>query len=270
MKSILTHLDASPRAGVRIAYAQELARLHGAELTLLYGVLPALLSTPWLAGEAMAYAASMLADLDQEQATRARATFDQAARRSPLGWADGGNAPYAALLQRALTSDLLVLGQADNQDALTGGLPPDLVPSLITDSGKPTLVLPFTGNFDPVVSDVLVAWKPAREAARAVAAALPWLRRAARVHVANQPEGEGSDVAALEHWLRLQGVTAPIQTHGIGGDDVGEALLSLAADTSAGLLVMGCYGHSRAREWVLGGASQVVLGSMTLPVLMVH
>lgn len=270
MKSILAHLDASPRASVRIAYAQELARLHGAELTTLYGVLPALLATPWLAGEAMAYAASMLADLDQEQGARARATFEQAARRGALGWVDAGSTPYPALLQHALTTDLLVLGQVDTKDALTGGLPPDLVPSLITDSGKPTLVLPFAGSFDPNVTEVLVAWKPAREAARAVTAALPWLRRAARVHVASRPEGDDSDGAAFEHWLRLHGVTAPIHTHGIGGGEVGEALLSLAADTNAGLLVMGCYGHSRAREWVLGGASRVVLGSMTLPVLMVH
>jgi nucleotide-binding universal stress UspA family protein len=53
-------------------------------------------------------------------------------------------------------------------------------------------------------------------------------------------------------------------------ESVGDALLSLAADTSADLLVMGCYGHTRAREWVLGGATRTVLKSMTLPVLMAH
>ena len=50
----------------------------------------------------------------------------------------------------------------------------------------------------------------------------------------------------------------------------GELMLSMAADVNAGLMVMGCYGHSRARELVLGGASRTVLGSMTLPVLMAH
>lgn len=275
MKSILVHLDASPRAAVRLALAQDLARQHGAELTALYGVLPSLLATPWLAGDAMAYAASMLADLDTEQAKRARASFDQAASRGELGWADGGSAPYASLLLHALTTDLLVLGQTDSSDGMTGGLPPDLVSSLITDSGKPTLVLPFVGRYEAAAADVLIAWKPTREAARAVTAALPWLRLAARVHIATRPEGdeEGSDrSAALQHWLRLHGVTAPIRPHGLGGGDVevGEALLSLAADTNAGLLVMGCFGHGRAREWVLGGASRVVLASMTLPVLMVH
>ncbi len=273
MKSVLVHLDASPRAAARLALAQDLARQHGAELNALYGVLPSLLATPWLAVDAMAYAASMLADLDAEQASRARASFDQAARRGKLGWVDGGSAPYAALLQRALTTDLLVLGQADANDSLTGALPPNLVPSLITDSGKPTLVLPFIGRCDATAADVLIAWKPTREAAHAVAAALPWLRRAARVHVASRPEGDEGDSdhgAALEHWLRLHGVTAPIEPHRLGDGEVGEALLSLAADRSAGLLVMGCYGHGRAREWLLGGASRVVLASMTLPVLMVH
>jgi nucleotide-binding universal stress UspA family protein len=53
-------------------------------------------------------------------------------------------------------------------------------------------------------------------------------------------------------------------------DAVGEALLSLVADTSADLLVMGCYGHSRAREWVLGGVTRSVLQAMTVPVLMSH
>jgi nucleotide-binding universal stress UspA family protein len=53
-------------------------------------------------------------------------------------------------------------------------------------------------------------------------------------------------------------------------DDVGDALLGLSRALGADLLVMGCYGHSRAREWVLGGATRSVLGSMHLPVLLVH
>jgi nucleotide-binding universal stress UspA family protein len=190
-----------------------------------------------------------------------------------MTWLDGGSAPYRTLLQRAPYADLIVLGQADRQDALTGALPPDLVPSSITDTGKPTLIVPFAGSFEGAPSRVLIAWKPTREAARAVAAALPWLRGATSVHVAARPEGDEGDADhadALTHWLQLQGVAAPVQTHGLGPGDVGEALLSLSADTSADLLVMGCYGHSRTREWVLGGATRSVLSSMTLPVLMAH
>ncbi len=285
MKSLLVHLDASPRSAVRLALAQRLARRHRAELTALYAVESALLAAPLSAVEGLGVAAEVLADLDRVQRERARAVFDQAGGDAAMRWVDAGDAPYPALLRHALTSDLLVLGQHDADDTLTGELPPELVPALIVDSGKPALVIPCVGNlagvmgadnagsFDAVPRDVLVAWKPTREAARAVAAAMPWLRQAARVHVAIQPEFDDGLVAldpALERWLQVHDVAAPVLCHRLGPGDAGEGLLSLAADIGAGLLVMGCYGHARAREWVLGGASRSVLRAMTLPVLMVH
>jgi nucleotide-binding universal stress UspA family protein len=279
MKSILVHLDASPRAAVRLALAQALASRHGAELDVLYGVVPSMLASPWAVGDSMAGAASLLADLDRQQIEQARERCEQTANTAGGArprWLDGGSSPYYRLLQRALYADLVVLGQADASDEQTGALPPDLVPGCINDSGRPALIVPCVGQFTAVPSQVLIAWKPAREAARAVTAALPCLRLATKVHVASRPEGgKGDDadfdhLAALVHALQLQGVTAAVQTHHLGPGDVGEALLSLAADTGAELLVMGCYGHSRAREWVLGGASRSVLRSMTLPVLMAH
>ncbi len=273
MKSILVHLDASPRSAVRLALAQELADRHGAELNAFYGVLPSLLASSWAAGEGVAAAAAVLADLDREQRERARALFEQAAARGRLNWLDGDMEPDWHLLQHALYADLLVLGQTDADDARTGALQPELVPAAISDTGKPTLVVPYAGAFEALPSRVLIAWKPTREAARALTAALPWLRQAETVHIATRPEADAGDlepVAALTHWLQLQGIAAAVRAHGLGPGDVGESLLSLAADTGAGLLVMGCYGHSRAREWVLGGASRSILRSMTLPVLMAH
>ncbi len=273
MKSILVHLDASPRAAVRLALAQRLASLHGAELTALYGVVPAMLAAPWTAGEGMATAASWLAELDREQRERARATFEKAAAQGAMRWLDGGSALNWSVQQHALYADLVVLGQTDPGDSLTGALPPDFVAASVSDSGKPSLVVPFAGLFEAQARQVLIAWKPTREAARAVSAALPWLRLATQVHIATRPDDDEADTdpaARLAHWLQVQGIEAPVQTHRLGSGDIGEALLSLAADISAELLVMGCYGHSRAREWVLGGASRDILRSMTLPVLMVH
>ena len=274
MKSILVHLDASPRAAVRLAAAQDLARHHDSEVTALYAVMPALLSTPWVSGEAMAGAAALLADVDRRQGERARATFKQAAARGSLAWAEaGGEMLLGAITHIALCNDLLVLGQRDASDPLTGAVPADLVPALVVDSGKPALVLPGVGSFPHIGRQPLLAWKPTLEAARAAAAALPWLRQAERVHLAcraGHDESAQTHTAALQHWLRLQGVLAPIELHSVGPGDAGEALLSLAADADADLLVMGCFGHSRAREWVLGGASRTVLETMTLPVLMAH
>jgi nucleotide-binding universal stress UspA family protein len=236
-------------------------------------VVPALLSTPWAGAEGLGAAAAVLAALDSEQRQRARVTFDAAALHGALRWVDGGAVPYRALVAHALYADLLVLGQANDNDASSGALPPDLVPALLSDTGTPALVVPWAGNFDGAAASVLIAWKPTREAARALHAALPWLRKASAVHVARAPEADEDELdhdAALRHWLHLQGVAAPVRGHRLAVGNLAEDLLSLAADTDADLLVMGCYGHSRTREWVLGGASRSILRSMTLPVLMAH
>jgi nucleotide-binding universal stress UspA family protein len=273
MKSILVHVDASPRCAARLAIAQALAHRHAAEVTALYGVVPSLIAMPLAATDGMVTAAALLADVDREQRARARAMVEGASSQRTMTWVDGGETPYRQLMQHAPYADLLVLGQSDPADALTGALPPELVPAAISDSGRPTLVVPYVGEFEAAASRVLIAWKPTREAARALSAALPWLRLASQVHVASRPEEAQADfdhTAALRHWLQLQGVVAAPQLHHLGPGDVGEGLLSLAVDASADLLVMGCYGHSRSREWVLGGASRSVLRSMTLPVLMVH
>jgi nucleotide-binding universal stress UspA family protein len=272
IKRSLVVLDASPRSAVRLRLAQALSHLHDGEVTALYGVVPTLLATPWAAGEGMGGAASLLAEVDEQQRRRARAVFDEAGDPDRLHWVDGGDAPYRVLLQQCLTHDLLVLGQSGVGDGMNGALPPDLVPAAIADGGRPTLLVPAVGAFDSTDGPVLVAWKPTREAARAVSAALPWLRRAPEVHLASQEETAAPEpgLAAVEHWLRLQGVQAPIQRHGLAPGEAGERLLSAATDFGAALLVMGCYGHSRAREWMLGGATRTVLRTMTLPVLMVH
>lgn len=275
MKHILVHLDASPRSAMRVAWAQHLARQEGAALTALYGVLGTLVAMPFAAADPTGGALSVARQIDQEQRDRARALFDRAAIAGAMTWSEVSGEPFeASLTAHALWADLLVLGQFDPQNREAGALPPGYIPTLIADSGKPALVLPHSGAFaQPEVDEVLLAWKPTREAARALDASLPWLRRATRVHACCAvPAGEEalSGAAALERWLRIQGVDAPLVTHAPIAADAGESLLSLAADTGAGLLVMGCYGHSRAREWVLGGATRTVLESMTLPVLLAH
>lgn len=276
MKHILVHLDASPRSAVRLAFAQALATRHEARLTALYGVVPGLLASPWGTGDGLVAMARELLELDVQQRERAEALVRQAASRdgqvSPV-WVDAGSSPYWTMLQQAPYADLLVLGQDNREDTLTGPRPPDLVPGTLCESGRPTLLIPDAGQFPTEVRRALVAWKPSREAARALAASLPWLLRAEHIDVALRPEEgvEGFDHAqSLKQWLQWQGVRAEVRLHRPGPGDIGEALLSLAADADADLLVMGCYGHSRAREWVMGGATQSILRAMTLPVLMSH
>ena len=272
MKTIVVHLDASPRSAERLAIAQRLAKEQGGAVTVLYGVLPTMLSSPWAAAGGLAEAVPLLAEVDSEQRARARATFDAANASGDLIWAEAVNEPLqGALLQHAFFADLLVLGQTDPGDLQAGALPPDMVASLIIDSGRPTLMVPYLGKFPAIGREVLLTWKPTRESASAASAALPWLRGADNVHLVGPVASDGSDGgASLRRWLHQQGVNAPVHMHQVGEALVGDALLSLAADVNADLLVMGCYGHSRARELVLGGASRTVLRTMTLPVLMAH
>lgn len=283
IRSIVVHMDSSARAEVRLALAQALARVSQAQLTALYAVLPAAYDVPLtLVPEAGMTLMPALQDLDRQRLQRARAVFDRIVDRpgQPAAlWEDIGAIPvHQALAARALTTDLLVFGQHDAADRETAA-DADLIASTLIESGTPGLVVPHTGACDAAALtgpglSVLVAWKPAREASRAVRAGLPWLRAARHVHLAAESldeDGAGwPGVHELRSWLLLHGVRGELHEHAIGRANPGEMILSMAADVQAGLLVMGCFGHSRARELVLGGASRTVLHAMTLPTLMAH
>ena len=153
--------------------------------------------------------------------------------------------------------------------------PADLPARLALGGGRPVLVVPRYGAPRDTGGDALVAWDGSREATRAVTAALPLLRAARRVTVVdfgNGPNRAGvveEPCAALCAWLGRQGVAARSGRRPMPSD-VGDALLSEAADLGAALLVMGAYGHPRLREMVLGGVTETILRSMTVPVLLAH
>jgi nucleotide-binding universal stress UspA family protein len=274
LRSILLHFDAAPRSAARLALARDLAAQHEAALTALYAVWPSYLAMPFALSEGSAGVLPVLEQMDAERRVAARTLFDRegGAGAAATRWVDLGNEPVIdGFATQALYSDLMLLGQHDPDEPRTEGVPADFVESVLIASGKPALIVPYTGSFASVGRDVLVAWKPTREAARAVAGALPLLQRARSVHVVGDTPSAGAEGRLdLAGYLRSHGIEPKITHHGRATTDVGEALLSLAADVQADLLVMGCYGHSRARELVLGGATRTVLNSMTLPVLMSH
>jgi len=99
------------------------------------------------------------------------------------------------------------------------------------------------------------------------------MQRARKVHILawGQEEGGVTGGLDLDGYLKLRGIEPTWHREAAAEPGfLGELLLSRAFDLEADLLVMGCYGHSRAREWVLGGTSRTILRSMTLPVLMAH
>jgi nucleotide-binding universal stress UspA family protein len=276
MKSILVHLDSTPSCAGRLHVALQLAERHDAAVTVLYAVMPALLQNP----TAFAVAASpeiapLLAEYDTERRTKARALFDSiAGGHERVHWLQSHDEPTRAFARAALCSDLLVLGQRPPRGGPgDADVPADFVESVLLWSGKPALVVPHIGLPKTPGRVALVAWKETREAARALSESLPLLQGAEQVHVAVWGEaGDDPDAVApdVETYLRRHGVSPTLHRQHAAAPEVGGLLLSLASDLSADLLVMGCYGHGRAREWALGGATRTVLASMTLPVLMVH
>ena len=191
-----------------------------------------------------------------------------------MAWAEVLDEPFVdAFAQQALYADLMVLGQHDSSDKGAAHVPADFAETVMEISGKPALIIPYASVPPTIGETVVIAWKPTPEAARAVAAAMPLLQSAHRVHVVSWAHDEaeiGGERLGLSNYLKLSGVEAIWHHQGKEPERLGELLLSRAFDLQADLLVMGCYGHNRAREWVLGGTSRTVLQSMTLPTLMVY
>lgn len=262
--SILLHLDASDHCPMRLDVAARLARRLDATVTALYAAAPP--APQGLRVLAEGQSVLMASSQAQETRARARALFDSADTGPQLHWAELDTAGVVpAFARQALLHDLVVVGQHDPEEHLPS-VPADFVETLAVDSGRPVLAIPHAGRFADLGQRVLVAWKPTREAARAVTAMLPLLIPGAQVHVCSW----GSDPRELQPLLLRHGIEAEFHQEGPANGTLGEQLLSRAADIGADLMVMGCYGHSRARELLLGGASRTVLSSMTLPVLLAH
>jgi nucleotide-binding universal stress UspA family protein len=167
--------------------------------------------------------------------------------------------------------DLAIVGQAEPE---TSGVEEIVAEGALFEGGRPVIVVPYVQKAPLKLDRVMVCWDGSRAAARAIADAMPLLERAGRAEVVivtnergKQDEIEGADMG--EHLAR-HGVKVEIKRAALGDIDVADVILSHAADAGSDLIVMGGYGHSRLREFVLGGVTRTVLHSMTLPVLMSH
>lgn len=279
-RSLLVHLDLDHRAEARIACALRLAHEFGCHLVgaAPTGIIPPTSEISVEAAESLAeYAQAAQAAL-QRHAEAACARFDAACREAGLRSHETvcEHAEKArSLVHLAHCSDIVVLSQSEPDNSAYPHSR-DLVADVVLGSARPTLILPCTGRFDAIASHALVAWDDSREAARAVADALPLLRLAQRVEVVTYVDSIESEGAAwrerqraVRQWLAWQGVNAETHLQRLEGS-LAECLRSHAADVGAGLLVMGAYGHSRWTEKVLGGATRGMLATSTVPVLMSH
>ena len=145
--------------------------------------------------------------------------------------------------------------------------------AVIFGSGRPTILLPELSAVDSL-DHVAVAWDGSRVAARAVADARPLFERASRLSILTvldeKPLHEKDAGERLAAGLRKRRV--PAEAVPIYAEDcpIGVTLQERAIELGCNLLVMGGYGHSRVRDFVLGGATDGVLSDLRLPVLLSH
>ena len=272
LRCVLLQLDATPGSAARLEFARRVALRHDAALCAMFVGSWSEASTQWPASDSDA---ALLQQMERGDIDRTASLFDDALAEGvhPVHWLSSGADPVEAFCRQALYADLLVLGQHDASTPSSGTAPKNFVESVVMASGKPTLILPLTGDFGTAERDVLIGWNATPQAARAVTAALPWLRIARRVQVLEAvgdiaPQHAGD--LDIVHYLHLHGIASILHRDHAAPIDAGEVLLSFASAVGADLLVMGCYGHHRARELVPGGAPRTLLRSMTLPVLMAH
>ena len=183
------------------------------------------------------------------------------------GFADAGN-QFARIARRF---DLAIVGQAKPEPS---AVEEKIAEGALFDSGRPVIFVPYVQQAPLKLDHIMVCWDGSRPATRAIADAMPLLERAGTVEVVivanergKQEEIEGADMG--QHLAR-HGLNVEVQRITRGDMDVAGALLSHAADADVDFIVMGGYGHSRLREFVLGGVTRSILRSMVVPVIMSH
>jgi nucleotide-binding universal stress UspA family protein len=270
-KTVLVHIDDSRRSDVRVEFAFDLASRFDAHVIGLYIVCQDLLRPLFNPNESL-----HLATNEKQHAAwreRAQEALEAVARRA--GGSAEWRAPVGAALDTAILharhADVLVLGQNDPDDP-AAFVARHFVEDVVMASGRPAVIVPRSEPIKTFGENVLIAWDDSREAARALADALPVLQRARFVEVVSVERHRDDEAPAgieVSAYLELHGVRASFSSMqrsvGLGA---GATLLAKANDVRADLLVMGAYAHSRGVERVLGGVTRTMLESATLPVLM--
>ncbi|RZI42744.1 universal stress protein [Herbaspirillum sp. HC18] len=278
-KTVLVHVDSDKHAAERIKIAAQIAINEDAHLI---GAAPSGVSR-FIYQSRFVYEGGMATHLDahldelRSQAKGALEQFESTVKKMGVRSYEARQVDDEAgggISLQARYSDLVVIGQTD-LDSPSSTTLPDFPEFVVMNSGRPTLIVPYVGTFNPTPKRVLIAWDASTSATRAVTASIPILKHAENVDVVvfnaddrGDAHGEqpGADIGL---YLARHGVKVNVvrQTTEI---DIGNALLSIATDLGSDMIVMGGYGHSRFREILLGGVTRTVLESMTVPILMSH
>lgn len=213
---------------------------------------------------------------NKQAAEAAIAKFGEATRQAGISSAlemfeasiGGAAAQFAEMARRF---DLSVVAQNEPDKGSAKDL---LIESALFESGRPVVIVPYIQKNSLKLDRVLVCWDRSKSAARAAADAMPFLERATHVTlltvVGKHGKHDEPTGAVMADHLKRHGLKVDVERIVSSDPDVASAILSFAADSAASFIVMGGYGHSRLREFVLGGVTRGMLTTMTVPTLMSH
>lgn len=275
-KTVLVHCDLSRHAPARIELAASICAEHGSHLigAAMTGISRAVFPNGYNVA-----AGTLLASYCEplwQAAERALDQFTHIARRRGVSHESRlvSDAVPDGLVLLARFADLVVVSQDDPDESLGHMPPPDRMPDYVVyNAARPVLVVPRRDATAACPRRILLCWNGSREASTAMAAAVPLLQRATYVGLAVLARTFPADCASEQELADAQ---AFLQRHAVHaevvlrdpGNDTGRAIADLAAEQNCDLVVMGCFGHTRFHELLLGGASRTLLQDAALPLLM--
>jgi len=275
IKDIVVNLTGGAPQDFAADYAISLAKLfesHIAGIAFRY--------EPVIPGSVLGGIPTDLIDAQREENTKAAkavtSRFEAATRAAGLSAetrildasVEGAPDMFGRIVRRF---DLAVVGQAQPKEGASEEL---LIEGTLFESGRPLVVVPFVQTQGVSLERVLVCWDGSRPATRAIADALPFLQHAKAIDIVavSSERGKGSELVGtnMVRHLARHGLTVELKRIRGSDVDVPAAIRDHAAAIGADFMVMGGYGHSRLREFILGGVTRTILTSSTIPVLMSH
>lgn len=275
LKDLVVNLTGSTPQDFAADYAISIAKTFAAHLAGIGFVYEPVIPGSLLGGIPV----DLIEAQRQENAKAAKAAvarFEAAAKAAGLSAEvrilDASIAGAADLFGRiARRFDLAVVGQARPREGSSEEL---LIEGALFESGRPVVIVPYVQSEGLKLERALVCWDASRPATRAIADALPFLRRARAVEIVavSGEHGKGGELAGtnMARHLARHGINAELKRVSAGDADVPSAIRAHAVEAGADFMVMGGYGHSRLREFILGGVTRTILTSTTIPVLMSH
>ena len=212
----------------------------------------------------------------EKQVQQAIARFEQVAKRVGVAYETRTlNASIAGAADRlghlARRFDLAIVGQPERERAAAAEVVDE---GVLFDSGRPVIFVPYIQKSGLKLDRVMLCWDGSRAATRAINDAMPFLEKAKQVElvIVSSKAGKANELtgADMGQHLARHGLKVEVKRITSPDIDVTSTILSYAADSSADMIVMGGYGHSRLREFILGGVTRGLLETMTVPTLMSH